>query len=60
MCAVGGGTRGDEKVKQLKAELAARGAARAGAKEKLQQRLHALIVQEAAECARATIMDTDG
>ena len=48
------------KVKQLEAELAARGAARAGAKEKLQQRLHALIVQEAAECARATIMDTDG
>jgi hypothetical protein len=48
------------KVKQLKAELAARGAARAGAKERLQQRLHILIVQEAAERARVARMDTEG
>ena len=41
------------KVKQLKAELAARGAARAGAEGVLQQRLHTLIVQEATEYARA-------
>ena len=53
MCAVGGGTRGDEKVKQLKAELAVRGAARVGAKRVLQQRLHSLSVQEATESARA-------
>eukprot|EP00966_Prymnesium_polylepis_P115477 2669173-Prymnesium_polylepis.1 len=48
------------KVKQLKAELAARGAARAGAKERLQKRLHTLIVQEAAERTHAARMDTDG
>ena len=48
------------KVKQLKVELAARGAARAGAKERLQQRLHTLIVQEATERARVARMDTDG
>ena len=48
------------KVKQLKAELAVRGAARAGAKERLQQRLHTVIVQEAAERAHAARMDTDG
>ena len=46
------------KVKQLKAELAVRGAARVGAKGVLQQRLHALIVQEATESARAARMDT--
>ena len=47
------------KVKQLKVELAARGAARTGAKERLQQRLHTLIVQEATERARVARMDTD-
>ena len=49
------------KVKQLKVELAARGAARVGAKERLQHRLHTLIVhEEAAERARVARMDTDG
>ena len=41
------------KVRALKEELAARGASRTGAKGMLQQRLHALIVQEAARRARA-------
>ena len=43
------------KLPQLKEELAARGASRTGAKGMLQQRLHTLIVQEAARraCARA-------
>ena len=48
------------KVKQLKAELAVRGAARTGVKGVLQQRLHTLIVQEAAEHARTDArMDTE-
>eukprot|EP00966_Prymnesium_polylepis_P063645 1476008-Prymnesium_polylepis.1 len=41
------------KVKELKEELMARGSSRTGVKGTLQQRLHTLIVQEAAERARA-------
>eukprot|EP00966_Prymnesium_polylepis_P309467 7150730-Prymnesium_polylepis.1 len=42
------------KVKELKDELKmARGASRTGVKGVLQQRLHTLIVQAAAEVARA-------
>ena len=41
------------KVRELKGELMARGASRTGVKGTLQQRLHTLIVQEAAERARA-------
>ena len=41
------------KVRELKEELMARGASRTGVKGTLQQRLHTLIVQEAAERARA-------
>ena len=42
----------DMKVKELKDELLARGASRTGPKGVLQQRLHTLIVQGAAEVAR--------
>ena len=41
------------KVRELKEELMARGASRTGVKGTLQQRLHTLILQEAAERARA-------
>ena len=41
------------KVKELRDELTIRGASRTGVKCVLQQRMHTLIVQEAAEAARA-------
>ena len=47
------------KVRELKEELMVRGASRTGVKGILQQRLHALIVQGAAERVRASA-DLDG
>ena len=45
------------KVKELREELTVRGASRTGVKCVLQQRLHTLIVQAAAEAARADRAD---
>ena len=45
------------KVRELKEELMVRGASRSGAKGMLQQRLHTLIVQRAAERVGAASMD---